>query len=102
VAVALREAPRELWAAGVTLEPVELVPGAPRLDLSLELSVEGEGLAGWIEYRRDLYDAATARRLAAGLEALLRAAAAEEPALMARDLELQASTQAQPSKELLE
>ncbi|HEX4496054.1 MAG TPA: non-ribosomal peptide synthase/polyketide synthase [Thermoanaerobaculia bacterium] len=74
VAVALREAPAESRAPGLTLRPVELVAGAPRLDLSLELTAEGEGLAGWIEYRRDLFDAATARRLAADLEALLRGA----------------------------
>jgi non-ribosomal peptide synthetase component F len=75
VAVTLRETPPEPRAAGLTMRPVELVAGAPRLDLNLELALEGEGLAGWIEYRRDLFDAATARRLATDLEALLRSAA---------------------------
>jgi len=105
VAVALREAPATLQvplAAGLALRPVELVPGAPRLDLSLELSPEGEGLAGWIEYRRDLFDAATVRRLAGDLEGLLRAAAEDGQVSTYPDLQLHASTQAQLPKELLE
>jgi amino acid adenylation domain-containing protein len=102
VAVALREAPPELRAPGLTMRPVELVAGALRLDLNLELALEGDGLAGWIEYRRDLFDATTVRRLAGDLEALLRAAADDGQLLTYPDPELQARTQAQTSKELQE
>ncbi|MFL6236839.1 MAG: amino acid adenylation domain-containing protein, partial [Thermoanaerobaculia bacterium] len=59
----------------VMLEPGEV----EKLDLSLVLmpeGPEGEGLAGWIEYRRDLFEAATAQRLAGHLLTLLGAAAA--------------------------
>ena len=84
VAVTLREAPPEPRAPGLTLRPVELVAAAPRLDLSLELSPEGEGLAGWIEYRRDLFDAATVRGLAADFAALLAAAAEPDGAMAPR------------------
>jgi amino acid adenylation domain-containing protein len=102
VAVALREAPVELAAPGLTLRPVELAAAAPRLDLSLELRPEGEGLAGWIEYRRDLFDAATVRRLAGDLVTSLRAAVEDGQVLTYPALQVQASTQAQLPKELLE
>jgi acyl carrier protein len=105
VAVAFRE-PSFDWAVpgaeGLTVRPVELVAAAPRLDLNLELSAEGEGLAGWIEYRRDLFDAATVRRLAGDLEESLRAAAEDGQLLPYPAFELQANTQAQLPKELLE
>ncbi|WP_176065639.1 non-ribosomal peptide synthetase [Anaeromyxobacter diazotrophicus] len=84
---------------------VEDEPGAPRLpgveacflpldtgtakfDLTLELRRGGEGLAGDLEYRRDLFDPATVDRLAASFERLL-AAAVEDPDLRLSELPLQ-------------
>ena len=64
--------------AGVEAAEVALSIEAARFDLAVALTAgsEGpEGLAGSVEYNRDLFDAATARRLAAHLRTLLEGAA---------------------------
>ena len=40
--------------------------GRARVELSLDVYRGPEGVGGWLEYATDLFDAATARRLARG------------------------------------
>jgi amino acid adenylation domain-containing protein len=63
---------------GVEGERVEAGTGAVKFDLTLAVADEGERLAGSLEFRADLFDAATAERMAAHLATLL-AALAEDP-----------------------
>jgi amino acid adenylation domain-containing protein len=55
----------------------EIDTGASRLDLSLDLRRDGDGLTGVLEYATDLFDAAEAARFAARLSLLLEAFTAE-------------------------
>src|SRR6185369_6999616 len=71
----------------LTLTPQDLSTGTAKLDLSLSLAETGGGLAGSVEYNSDLFDAATARRIADHFGVLL-AAALERPELRVRDLPL--------------
>ncbi len=62
--------------AALALPDLSLVPeNAPadtaKFDLSLILSETSAGLAGWLEYRTDLFDGATAARLLGHFETLL-------------------------------
>lgn len=66
-----RRAPR-LADLGVTLEPVDT--GTAKFELTLELVLTDEGLAGWLEYNSDLFWEDTARRLLAYYQTLLEAA----------------------------
>ena len=77
VMLAVQEEAPELAAPGLAFRRVELEGGTAKFDLSLEIGPEGEVLRGAIEYRRDLFEAATVRRLAGHLAALLAAAAAD-------------------------
>ncbi len=79
VMLVLQNAPDEpLDMAGMTLEPV--VAGedgieediAVKLDLTLSMTKTPRGLAGGVEYNRDLFDAATLSRLLGHFEVLLR------------------------------
>ncbi|MEW5926514.1 MAG: amino acid adenylation domain-containing protein [Gemmatimonadota bacterium] len=63
---------------GVEGERVEAGTGAVKFDLTLAVADEGERLAGSLEFRADLFDAATAERMAAHLATVL-AALAEDP-----------------------
>ena len=74
VMLAVQETAPELRAPGLTLRRLELEGGTAKFDLSLEVAPEGEELTGWIEYRRDLFEPATVRRLAGHLGTLLSAA----------------------------
>ncbi|HZF10319.1 MAG TPA: non-ribosomal peptide synthase/polyketide synthase, partial [Thermoanaerobaculia bacterium] len=57
---------------------VEVVPGkTARLDLLVDLSEGAEGVAGWIEYAADLFDASDMARLAEHYRALASGAAAD-------------------------
>jgi hypothetical protein len=60
--------------AGLDVEAFEAGYRQARLDLSLEVWRDGPELVCIFEYRSDLFEPATAGRLAAGYEALLRAA----------------------------
>src|SRR6185369_13254608 len=63
---------------GVTVSPLETDTGAGQLDLSLILNEGDEELGGWLEYSADLFEPATAERMAGHLSRLL-AAALETP-----------------------
>ncbi|MFE6775104.1 non-ribosomal peptide synthase/polyketide synthase [Streptomyces sp. NPDC057702] len=58
-------------------EPVAVPRRSATFDLSVEFVPEGDGLAGLLEYRTDLFDAATATRMAEQLVTLLAGVTAE-------------------------
>jgi amino acid adenylation domain-containing protein/FkbM family methyltransferase len=73
----LQNAPRRsLETSGLVLEPWPLDSATSQFELSLLLSQEAEGLVGALEYRRDLFDAASLRRMARQLELLIEGAIA--------------------------
>ncbi|MFE6162612.1 amino acid adenylation domain-containing protein [Streptomyces sp. NPDC056486] len=80
VMLALRNVPMNPPTLGdLNVEVVELPRPVAQLDLSVELAPTPEGgLTGALEFSSELYDRATARRLAAGVVALLDAAV-EDP-----------------------
>ncbi|WP_253267533.1 condensation domain-containing protein, partial [Streptomyces sp. NL15-2K] len=62
----LQNAPApEIVLPGARVEPVDVTRDALPFDLTFEFSEQGEGLVGAIEYNTDLFDAATAERMAA-------------------------------------
>ncbi|MEA2692634.1 MAG: hypothetical protein QOJ16_2021, partial [Acidobacteriota bacterium] len=61
----------ELALPGLRLEPVELAWGMAKFDLTLSFRETAAGLAGGIEYNRDLFEETTARRWTGHLETLL-------------------------------
>jgi natural product biosynthesis luciferase-like monooxygenase protein len=68
---ALQNTPKmALDLPGLALRPLEAERSAARYDLSLDL-IEGDGIGGQLEYNVDLYDAATAERLAQRFRTLL-------------------------------
>ncbi len=66
------ESPARLALPGIEVEPIYFETGWAKLDLSLNLAVQPEGLRATIEYRSDLFDAATIDRLFGHFETLLR------------------------------
>ncbi|HEV2852358.1 MAG TPA: non-ribosomal peptide synthase/polyketide synthase [Thermoanaerobaculia bacterium] len=68
-------APLEL--PGLRLELLEVDHGTAKLDLTLALREEGQGLAARLEYDRGLFDAATAERIAGHFRNLLEEAVAD-------------------------
>ncbi len=62
---------------GLSLAPLPLAAGGAKFDLSLFVSQEPSGLFGDLGYDAALFDAASARRLAAHLEVLLAGIAAD-------------------------
>jgi amino acid adenylation domain-containing protein len=56
---------------GLRLVPLDLDSGTAKFELTLHLAEGAESVAGWIEYNADLYDAATAERMAGQLVSLL-------------------------------
>ncbi len=66
------------WPAGLSAEAVELDPPASAFDLALFVRPRGEALQLRLEYRRDLFQPATIRRLLDHLQTLL-AAAIDDP-----------------------
>ncbi|MFI2608324.1 non-ribosomal peptide synthase/polyketide synthase [Kitasatospora sp. NPDC018619] len=95
VLVLLHPAPPAAAAPhGLATAPVTVPRQAATFDLSVEFVPDGEALTGVLEYRADLFDAATARRAADQLLRLLEGAAAEPdrplatlPLLSARESE---------------
>ncbi|HEU4406531.1 MAG TPA: condensation domain-containing protein, partial [Polyangiaceae bacterium] len=72
---ALQNVPRaEVTLGGLTFAPLGLPTAAAKFDLSLRLEERGDAIEGELEYRADLFDRATAERLARHLVALLSAA----------------------------
>ncbi|WP_369197883.1 non-ribosomal peptide synthase/polyketide synthase [Streptomyces djakartensis] len=61
---------------GLTASPVAVPRRAATFDLSVEFLPDGDGLTGLLEYRTDLFDAATAARMADQLLRTLDGAAA--------------------------
>lgn len=51
--------PRELELPGLTMSPYNLDQGVAKFDLLLNVSVQEDGLFGWLEYSTDLYDRQT-------------------------------------------
>jgi amino acid adenylation domain-containing protein len=60
-----------LGAAGLTLRPRSLDTGTAKFDLTVDLAADSGGFAGSVEYSADLFEAATAARLAGHLQTLL-------------------------------
>ncbi|HEX3131499.1 MAG TPA: amino acid adenylation domain-containing protein, partial [Thermoanaerobaculia bacterium] len=84
----LQNAPVEsLDLPGVTVTPAIPDTGTAKFDLRLALTETAEGLAGSVLYNLDLFDEATAKRLAGHYERLLAAAVAD-PAAHLSDLPL--------------
>src|SRR4051812_8867205 len=82
----LHSAPMPPLALGsLALEVMDPGSAVAKLDLTLSLTPGDGRFAGSLEYNTDLFDPATARRLARGFERLLAAAAAE-PGRALRDL----------------
>jgi amino acid adenylation domain-containing protein/FkbM family methyltransferase len=69
----LHEVPAPAAVPGLSLAIERIDRGISFLDLSLMLNRTAAGLHGYLEYSRDLFDGATARRLAGYLRALLEA-----------------------------
>ncbi|MEU6173220.1 non-ribosomal peptide synthase/polyketide synthase [Streptantibioticus parmotrematis] len=61
----------------LAVSPVAVPRQAATFDLSVEFVPDADGLTGLLEYRSDLFDASTARRMAGQLLRLLEGAAAE-------------------------
>ncbi len=76
VLFALQNAPLDLSLPGFLLRPLETETGSVKFDLALSLTETAEGIAGRLAYRADLFDRATAARLAGQLASLLTSAAA--------------------------
>jgi len=77
VAFVLQGAPLAARRVGaLALTPAAIETGTAKFDLTFDLAGDEAGYAGRLEFSADLFDRATAIRLAAHLEALLAAAAA--------------------------
>jgi amino acid adenylation domain-containing protein len=57
--------------AGLRLEPFRVESSTARFDLELQVFEQADGLTGWFEFNRDLFDASTIERLSAHLRVLL-------------------------------
>ena len=57
---------------GLEVSLLEVDNGTSRFDLSLSLTEQGGGLAGWMEHSADLFDGATVRRMLDRFATLLR------------------------------
>ncbi|MEA2693948.1 MAG: hypothetical protein QOJ16_3335, partial [Acidobacteriota bacterium] len=77
VVLALDTPPPPLAFPGLAVTPYPVDPGTAKFDLTLELAAGDSGLAGWLEYATDLFDAATVERLAGHFLTLLAAALAD-------------------------
>jgi amino acid adenylation domain-containing protein len=70
---------------GLALRPRDLDTGTAKFELTLQLAEGAGGIDGWLEYNADLFERATAERLAGGLATLL-AAFAGDPGRAIADL----------------
>jgi amino acid adenylation domain-containing protein len=69
---------------GLTVAMEELDSGASKFDLTLSMAETEAGLAGWLEYDADLFDAETVARMAQHLRMLLEGAVASPDTPVAR------------------
>jgi amino acid adenylation domain-containing protein len=67
----------ELRLPDVTLRHVEVHNGTAKFDLILSLQERAEGLAGWLEYSTDLFDATTIERMSGHLGRFFEGVAAD-------------------------
>lgn len=58
---------------GIVIETLESRLDAARIDLTMGLTLTGDGLQGWLNYNRDLFDPATAARMLTRFKAVLQA-----------------------------
>jgi amino acid adenylation domain-containing protein len=58
---------------GLVLRPRDLDTGTAKFELSLQLAEGEREVSGWIEFNTDLFERATAERMAAGLAVILEA-----------------------------
>src|SRR5947209_17742310 len=79
----------------LTFEPVAADSRASKFDLTLSLEENGEGIAGYVEYSLDLFDATTIRRLIQQLAVLLTAAV-ERPRQPLAELRLMSGPELHP------
>ncbi|HSG41035.1 MAG TPA: amino acid adenylation domain-containing protein, partial [Thermoanaerobaculia bacterium] len=78
VMLVLQNAPqRAIELPGLLIEPLRAQTGTAKFDLTLSLAETTEGLGGWLEYDLDLFDPATAERIAGHFGTLLAGAAAD-------------------------
>jgi amino acid adenylation domain-containing protein len=63
--------------SGLTARSLRVDTGVSRFDLALELSLTGDALHGWIEYRTDLFAASTIARMGEHLHTLLASVSAD-------------------------
>jgi amino acid adenylation domain-containing protein len=80
----LQNAPLALAMPGLDLDVLEPDTSTAKFDLVLGLRPAAGGLAGGIEYRRDLFDQATVARLAGQLRILLAGAIADPETRLSR------------------
>jgi len=66
--------------AGLDAEPVDIDNGTSKFDLACEMEIDGGALGGYVEYSADLFDEATAARIAADFKTMLGAVAANPDA----------------------
>ncbi|MBZ4422888.1 non-ribosomal peptide synthase/polyketide synthase [Myxococcus sp. RHST-1-4] len=89
----LNTPPLELALRGLTLKPLaEVDSGTSKFDFTLTLSESPQGLAGTLEYRTDLFDASTAKRMMEHLRVLLENAVAY-PGRRLSELSLQSTVE---------
>jgi non-ribosomal peptide synthetase component F/acyl carrier protein len=69
----LQSAPLDLRLPGLAVEVVEVATATAKFDLTLDLTATAAGYAGSLEYATELFDAATAERLAGHCINLLQA-----------------------------
>ncbi|HYO14148.1 MAG TPA: amino acid adenylation domain-containing protein, partial [Thermoanaerobaculia bacterium] len=70
VLLVLQNAPTELALPGLRLDLLEVESGIAKFDLTFSFTEKAEGLELSLEYDRDLFDAATVRRMAGYLRTL--------------------------------
>jgi acyl carrier protein len=88
VVFTLQNAPMPpLELSGMTLEVESVDSGTAKFDLVLNMAETEEGLAGWLEYNRDLFEDATISRMQRHFEKLL-ASIVEQPEARLDDLEI--------------
>jgi amino acid adenylation domain-containing protein/non-ribosomal peptide synthase protein (TIGR01720 family) len=72
-----KNAPQPVALSGLDVEPLGIATGTAKFDLTLEILEAAVGLTGTLEFNTDLFDRATAMRLAAHLQRLCACVAAE-------------------------
>jgi acyl carrier protein len=70
---AFQNAPEsKMELAGLLLTPLQIESGTAKFDLGLNMADAPEGLFGSLEYKTDLFNASTARRISSQFETLLQ------------------------------